>query len=69
MIGGFIDDSSKKERKFMQIYMMIGILLAFAALGIGLYFSTKKHEAKMAASKKKKGRNKYMPEIKNPGRR
>ncbi|NTV91294.1 MAG: hypothetical protein HGA22_13200 [Clostridiales bacterium] len=53
----------------MQLYMTLGILAAFAAMGVALYFSIKKHDAKMAAQKKKKGRSKYMPEYKNPGKR
>jgi len=50
----------------MQTYIILGMLAAFAALGIGMYFSIKKHNAKMAAVKKKKGRRKYMPEYKSP---
>lgn len=51
-----------------QIYFIAGVLLAMGALGFFLSLSIKKHNAKMAAMKKKKGRRKYMPEYKRPGR-
>ncbi len=51
-----------------QIYFVIGVLVALGLLGVGLYFSIKKHEAKMKTMKKKKGRRKYIPEYKKPGK-
>lgn len=50
-----------------QIIVMLGTLGTFALLGVALTLSIKKHEKKMATEKKKKGRNKYMPEYKRPG--
>jgi hypothetical protein len=52
----------------MQKYFIIGILVAFVGLGFMLNRSIKKHDAKMATVKKKKGRNKYMPQYKRPGK-
>jgi Tfp pilus assembly protein PilO len=46
--------------------MIIGVLVAFAILGFGMYFSIKQHDKKMAHTKKKKGKNKYMPQYKAP---
>ena len=52
-----------------QVYYMLGVLGAFVALGVLLTFSIKKHDAKMAQmKKKKKGRSKYMPEYRKPGK-
>lgn len=52
----------------MQIYFLLGVLAAFVILGFGLSRSIKKHDAKMATVKKKKGRTKYMREFKKPGK-
>lgn len=52
----------------MQIYFILLILGAFVLLGFGLSRSIKKHDAKMATMKKKKGRSRYMPEYKKPGK-
>ena len=52
-----------------QVYFILGVLLAMAALGFGLSLSIKKHNKKMATMKKKKGRRKYMPEYKGPGKK
>lgn len=51
-----------------QVYFIVGILLAFAGLGFLLSRSIKKHDAKMATMKKKKGKKRYMPEYKRPGK-
>ena len=51
-----------------QIYFVIGVLVALGILGFGLSLSIKKHDARMATVKKKKGRRKYMPEYKKPGK-
>lgn len=51
-----------------QVIVMIATLLAFVLLGFMLSRSIKKHDAKMSVQKKKKGRNKYMPEYKKPGK-
>ena len=50
-----------------QIIVIVITLLAFVGLGFMLSRSIKKHEAERSAQKKKKGRNKYMPQSKNPG--
>lgn len=52
----------------MQLYFVLGVLVALGLLGFALSLSIKKHDAKMAAVKKKKGRRKYMPEYKRPGK-
>lgn len=51
-----------------QATYMLMILAGFVFLGFMFSLSIKKHDAKMAAMKKKKGRNRYMPEYKKPGR-
>jgi hypothetical protein len=51
-----------------QIYFILGMLVAFAGLGFLLSRSIKKHDAKMATMKKKKGQKRYMPEYKRPGK-
>lgn len=51
-----------------QIIIMLCTLGAFALLGVMLSISIKKHDKKMAVQKKKKGRAKYMPEYKKPGK-
>ncbi len=51
-----------------QLYFILGVLVALGLLGFGLSLSIKKHNARMATMKKKKGRKKYMPEYKRPGR-
>ena len=52
----------------MQVYFILLILGAFVGMGFMLNRSIKKHDAKMATMKKKKGRRKYMPEYKRPGK-
>jgi hypothetical protein len=52
----------------MQVYFILLILGAFVGLGFMLNRSIKKHDAKMATMKKKKGRRRYMPEYKRPGK-
>ena len=51
-----------------QVYFIVGVLLAMGLLGFGLSLSIKKHNVRMATMKKKKGRRKYMPEYKKPGK-
>jgi len=51
-----------------QIYYMVFVLVALGLLGFGLSLSIKKHNAGRASVKKKKGRRKYMPEFKKPGK-
>lgn len=51
-----------------QIYFILGIIVAFVGLGFLLNRSIKKHDAKMATVKKKKGQKRYMPEYKRPGK-
>jgi ABC-type Fe3+ transport system permease subunit len=52
-----------------QVIIILSTLLAFALLGFMLSRSIKKYEKNKAAQKKKKGRNKYMPQSKTPGSR
>ncbi len=52
----------------IQVYFILGLLAACGVLAFALSRSIKKYDAKMAASKKKKGRRKYMREFKNPGK-
>ncbi len=51
-----------------QVYFIGGFLAAIAVLAFAFSISIKKHDAKMAATKKKKGRRKYMKEYKKPGK-
>ena len=51
-----------------QIYFILFVLLGIGLLGFGLSLSIKKHNVRMATVKKKKGRRKYMPEYKRPGK-
>ena len=51
-----------------QVYFTAGLLAGIAILVIALVNSIKKYDAKMAAIKKKKGRKRYMPEYKKPGK-
>lgn len=49
-----------------QIIIILATLLTFVILGFMLNRSINRLEAKKAAQKKKKGRNRYMPEYRNP---
>lgn len=40
----------------LQTYFIIGVLLVFGLFALGITLSIKKHDAKMAASKKKRRR-------------
>ena len=51
-----------------QVYFIIGLLAAIAALAFAFSISVKKHNARMATMKKKKGRRKYLREYKTPGK-
>jgi len=51
-----------------QVYFILGVLLAMGLLGFMLSLSIKKHNVRMTTMKKKKGRRKYMPEYKKPGK-
>lgn len=53
----------------MQIIIMISTVLLFVFLGFMMSMSIKKYEARKASSKKKKGRNKYIPPSHTPGRK
>lgn len=50
-----------------SLYIMLATVIVFALLAFAMYGSIKKHEAKPKA-KAKKGRNRYMPQVKNPGK-
>jgi hypothetical protein len=53
----------------LQVYFILGLLAGMAILAFMLNRSIKKHDAKMAKMKKgKKGRSKYMPQYKKPGK-
>jgi hypothetical protein len=52
----------------MQWLIIVFTLLAIGALAFAMNRSIKKYEAKPKL-KKKKGRNRYMPQSKNPGRK
>lgn len=51
-----------------QVVMIIVTLAAFAVLAFMMSRSIKKHEEKAKKTKKKKGRTRYMPEVKRPGK-
>lgn len=50
-----------------QIVMIVLTLAAFVLLGLGMSWSIKRHEAR-PKGKTKKGKTRYMPQVKNPGR-
>ena len=52
-----------------QTIIVLATLLAFVVLGFMLNRSINQFEAKKAAQKKKRGKKRYMPEFKNPGKR
>lgn len=52
-----------------QIILIIGTVLVFALLGFMMSRSIKKYEEKKAKEKKKKGRIKYMPQTRLPGKK
>lgn len=60
--------SGRGEKKMSQMYFILVVLAALVMLGFFMSRSIKKHDAKMANVKKKKGRSKYMPEYKKPGK-
>jgi hypothetical protein len=49
-----------------QIIVIMCSLAAFALLGFFLFREIKKLDAKKGKSSKKKGRTKYMPQVRNP---
>lgn len=49
-----------------QIIIIIVFILAIVGFGFMMSKSVKSYETKKASEKKKKGRTKYMPEVKNP---
>jgi len=51
-----------------QIIIVLATLIAFVVLGFMMNRSINNLNAKKETAKKKKGRYKYMPEVKNPGR-
>ncbi|MEN6313069.1 MAG: hypothetical protein ABFD25_02350 [Clostridiaceae bacterium] len=51
-----------------QVYFALGLLAGIALLAFALVRSVKKYDAKMATSKKKKGRKRYIQEYKRPGK-
>jgi hypothetical protein len=51
----------------MTWYIMLGTLIVFVGLGFMMNKSIKKHDAR-PKGKSKKGRSKYMPQVKNPGK-
>ena len=51
----------------MTLYVILGTLVVFTGLGFMMNKSIKKHDAR-PKTKPKKGRNRYMPQAKNPGR-
>ena len=53
----------------LQVYFILGLLVGIGILVFMMSRSIKKHDAKMAKMKKgKKGRSKYMPQYKKPGK-
>jgi len=52
---------------WVQYMFILLTLLAFVALGFMLNRSIKKYEAKPKL-KKKKGKSRYMPQVKTPGK-
>jgi len=51
-----------------QVYFTAGLLAGIALLSLALVNSIKKHNARMANMKKKKGRKRYIQEYKRPGK-
>jgi uncharacterized protein YpmB len=48
-----------------QILIILGFLVAIGVIVLMFNRSVKNYEAQKSKMKKKKGRNKYMPEVKN----
>ncbi len=48
-----------------QIMIFLGLLIAIGVIVLMFNKSVKNYEAQKAKMKKKKGRNKYLPEVKN----
>jgi hypothetical protein len=55
------------EKSIMTLYVIVGTVVVFAVLGFMMNRSIKKHDAR-PKRKAKKGRNRYMPQAKNPGK-
>ncbi|MCX7748558.1 MAG: hypothetical protein N2645_16970 [Clostridia bacterium] len=51
----------------IQIWLALGTILAFFVLGFAFHKSIKKYDAQ-PKKKSKKGRSRYLPQAKNPGR-
>lgn len=51
----------------MNLYIILATLIVFVGLGFMMNRSIKKHDARPKV-KGKKGRSKYMPQVKNPGK-
>ncbi|MDP4091874.1 MAG: hypothetical protein Q8920_00765 [Bacillota bacterium] len=51
-----------------NLFIVIGAIAIFVLLGVGMSMSIKKHDKMAKQAKKKKGRNKYMPVSRRPGR-
>lgn len=52
----------------LQVYFILGLLAGIGLLAFLLSKDIKKHNAKMASVKKKKGRSKYLQQAKKPGK-
>jgi flagellar basal body-associated protein FliL len=66
-------ETGKSERKGelkmpLQVYFILGLVAGIAVLAVLMSKDIKKHDAKMATMKKKKGRGKYMQQYKKPGK-
>lgn len=51
-----------------QLVIILATLGIFALLGFAMSKSIKQYESSKHKVKKKKGKNKYMPQAKNPGK-
>jgi len=51
-----------------QIIILLATLAVFAGLGFALSRTIKRHDERQKNTKKKKGKYRYMPEAKRPGR-
>ncbi|MCR4435425.1 MAG: hypothetical protein QHH06_03355 [Clostridiales bacterium] len=51
-----------------QLIILLCTLVVFVGLGFAMSRSIKKYDERQKSSKKNKGRNRYLPEAKRPGR-
>lgn len=56
-----------RRKCIMTLYIIVGTIVVFGVLGFMMNRSIKKHDAR-PKTKSKKGKTRYMPQVKNPGK-